>query len=425
MAGQDLLETILDDRIREPRFVNGALLSAEDLSDGLLAGRRRHEQWGQALGTGVVQGLEVGLASPGDGNQVPSLWVKRGLAINPKGQALSLAVDLPALSLRLRSPPVPTGPGLFAPCPTPPSSIAPADRGVYVLLLSPTAGVREQRPVRGPVDGTVIGCDSRYAVAGVSFRLTQMPTAKLDKPLQDLIANEDPASLSKLRNWIAHLFFGTEGRPAADADPGATGSGAPELPGLDDCDVPLALLFWSGTRVRFVDMWAVRRPAAQAPVLDELSSGVPILLQFRHQVADLIAGATQASPAQGIRAKDYFRYLPAVAEVPLGGVPGHPGFDLQQFFGGMTVRGPVVMEGRKRAPLLHQSLGFRPVDTTSGEMLWLYLVRENRQAPDSGTAPPPYLVFAHGHTPYQGDARLDQSYWDFSNYSIGAPLPGG
>jgi len=54
-------------------------------------------------------------------------------------------------------------------------------------------------------------------------------------------------------------------------------------------------------------------------------------------------------------------------------------------------------------------------------MIWLYLVRQNRQAVADSSAPkPPYALFASGQLPFFGDARFDVNRWDFSNY--GSPL---
>ena len=60
------------------------------------------------------------------------------------------------------------------------------------------------------------------------------------------------------------------------------------------------------------------------------------------------------------------------------------------------------------------------MDLTSGELLWLYLVRENVQASAGplGTAARPYLVFASGFLPYVANAQYDLSRWGFANYAL-------
>ncbi len=438
MTEHYLLESILDEGIREPVFTNGSLLTAEDLGDGLTANRQRHGQLGKALGTGIVHGLEVARLAPGGDGDPPALSITRGLAVDRNGQMLSLSVDLPKLTLSLEPSPAPPAASLFEPCATPPAAVTPQARGAYLLVVSPGSGYRDQRPVRGLDTGKVVGCGSRYAVEGVVFRLEEMPVEKLTTlspdtraALTTLMDSNDQASLSKLRNWLAHVCFGTEERMRALRDP-ATANDAEfgavaamrggETPQLNDCDVPLALLFWSGTHLGFVDMWAVRRPSL---AFDGGLPGGPILLQFRQQIADLTNVASLQSGPEHIEARSHFRYLPAVGGIPLAGTPGTRGFDISRFFSAMTVRGPVFMEGRTLRPFLRMSLALDPIDVNSAEMLWLYLVRENRQGSPTTPPPVPYLVFAHGRAPTQGDARMDLSYWDFSNYSNSNALHGG
>jgi len=55
----------------------------------------------------------------------------------------------------------------------------------------------------------------------------------------------------------------------------------------------------------------------------------------------------------------------------------------------------------------------------SGEMVWLYYVRENMQAINTQTSgqPHPYMIFTSGHIPFQGYAQYDLARWDYSNYA--------
>src|SRR5262249_31729228 len=117
--------------------------------------------------------------------------------------------------------------------------------------------------------------------------------------------------------------------------------------------------------------------------------------------------------------RNYFRYLPPLGILPLASGPSAGGFDELRFFTGLTYRNPVYVEGAKLQPLVRESRAYGPIDLTSGEMFWLYYVRENRQFPAPGvTAPaPPYVVFVKGHVPYQGNAQFDLAHWDYSNYA--------
>jgi hypothetical protein len=85
------------------------------------------------------------------------------------------------------------------------------------------------------------------------------------------------------------------------------------------------------------------------------------------------------------------------------------------FFGNEKLRGPVHIEGARLAPLLERSLAFPPFQLGEKVVLWLYLLRENRQAVAAG-ATGPVAVFASGHLPFTGDARFDVNRWNFSNY---------
>lgn len=56
----DLLESItLEGSVRNVNYFNGRLLTAEDLTAGQAANNTHHWQLGQAIGAGVVRGLEV------------------------------------------------------------------------------------------------------------------------------------------------------------------------------------------------------------------------------------------------------------------------------------------------------------------------------------------------------------------------------
>jgi hypothetical protein len=52
-------------------------------------------------------------------------------------------------------------------------------------------------------------------------------------------------------------------------------------------------------------------------------------------------------------------------------------------------------------------------------MLWLYRVRENIQAIDTGTPTPPqaFLIFTSGQMPYRGAARFNLARAGYSNYA--------
>lgn len=142
-----------------------------------------------------------------------------------------------------------------------------------------------------------------------------------------------------------------------------------------------------------------------------------MFLQFQQQIAEL---TTDTGHVGGIVAQKKFVQMPAVGMLPMPGNPQDHAAAIATFFQGCTVRGPAFIEGARLDPLLRASYSYPPIDPQSGELIWLYWVRENRQAIDVKITPTPRacLVFSSGHMPYQADARLDVARWDYANYAL-------
>src|SRR5262245_50559761 len=87
---KQLDEAIIDRGIRNTHYFNGRLLTAEDLRADQSANRQQHWQLGQAIGEGVISGLEVNLVESGSVTADPVVEVSHGLALNRLGQMLSL-----------------------------------------------------------------------------------------------------------------------------------------------------------------------------------------------------------------------------------------------------------------------------------------------------------------------------------------------
>ncbi|HEX8129163.1 MAG TPA: hypothetical protein VF527_08690 [Pyrinomonadaceae bacterium] len=449
MGRIELLEPFLEGGIRNTNFFNGRLLSAEDLRQEQQANRERVAQLAEAVGAGVVQGLEVERAPQSGGSVLTNAVVRvsAGLALNENGQSLALPLDTEvALVRELET--VNAEAGLFAACPPPKQTAVVSGAGLYLLVVTPASGYEQRAPVSGLGNAglTSPGCGSRYAVEGVQFKLVSMDVNTLAgipnvmrAELNALMSAGGTTNLSLLRNLSAYLCFGAAqtaefardpfaavNRPNAPATPNVLG--ALKATGeLTRCDVPLALLYWTATAgIDFVDMWSVRRRVTHAAVTDEW--GAPggdgerglreaMAMQFQEQLETLRASA---STAQAVVAETYFRYLPPVGFIPLGGVAGLVGFSYQSLFQNMTYRGPVFINGARVGALLHEARSYPPIEVKSDEMFWLYLVRENQQAFNQGGSnrPQPYVIFAKGHTPYQADAQYDLAYWNYSNYAL-------
>lgn len=459
-----LLEPFFDPEkgIKNTNFFNGRILTAEDLKTDQDANRRQHEQLGRALGTGVVSGLEVSLDDPGSPEKPPLLKVTAGLALNPRGQAIALPVDITLALARQVVQPV-VGPGLFGECQPPKTTVTPSvNRGIYLLVAAPASGYRERTPKRDLNNVVKIsGCDSRYAVEGVQFRLEELRLADLTRLSQDtrqalaaLLAKEDPASLSKLRNWLAHVCFGTEELVDFPKDPLARiGNNSPyqsygavdamrAIGRLTDCDVPLALLFWTVKGVQFIDRWAVRRKLVPPlysrdwPLFEDgrsLAEAEARFFQFQNHMDQLLE---ELAFPTNIKASGYFRYLPSAGFLIIAG-PSPKGISATTFFQDLTVRyprvprfdskdGPIFMEGSRLKALLRDALSYPAIDVSSKEVIWLYRVRENRVAiPTKASFRQTVIAFVHGQMPYYGSPRFDAAYFDSSNYSSVLLGPGG
>lgn len=454
-----LLEAILDPDSRNANFFNGRILTADALQTEQDANRRQRERLGQALGAGVITGFEVELVDPGAADRYPVVSVSQGLALNPNGQLLTLAADIPTLELTRQLTPAAPPTGLFTECkPAKTDAAPPTDRGVYLLVAAPASAYEELAPKVDFIDsGKANGCDSRYATEGVRFRLAELKLEQwsglppdLPDAIVDLMDKSEQASLttvarrsalSLLRNLLAYLCFGPLAVDDFLADPlqparrpPAVRPGLPDaLPtaaGLSECETPLGLIYWTAAGVQFLDMWAVRRSLIPIPVslrpfaprADYPGVATAMMLQFQTQLAELLAQSELQSALSALWIGGLFRWLPPCGAIPMTG-PGVPGgFTLEIFLQTLPGRGPFYVEGAGLESLYRQAVACPPIDLRSGEFFWLYQVRENGQARAAGGAiPPAGIVFASGHLPYRGDARFNQARWSFSHVAS-API---
>ena len=271
MSPRDLLEPILDGGIRNIHFFEGRLLTGRDLREQLEANRTYDRHLGCAIGAGVAKGLEVDIVSKGADGKNAVVAVRPGLAINEEGQVMHLR-DRIEIALV----PAPEAPkavdAAFTICQQPPSTaLVPAGTGVYVLLMSPVSVFRKRAPKSGLGDeGKIAGCGSRYTHEGFQFRLEEIDPAGLSDISEDtrtllneLIGTTDRAGVSRLRNLLAHICFGTESWQTFPMDPFARSDAKSPLlryGALDDlretehlttCDVPLALFYWTVNGIQF------------------------------------------------------------------------------------------------------------------------------------------------------------------------------
>jgi hypothetical protein len=411
----DLFTPILNQRTRSPNYFNGRLLTGEAMTDEQRAQRTVRELLGQTAGDGVAYGLEV--TKSGDLDH-PTVSVTQGVAINRRGEILLLATDTDVQLVRPADP-VPEPDTIFRTCTPPSSGTYVADAGLYLLTVSSIRSGNGLAQVSGLGD-TPRGCNIKYVVDAVEFRLLELP---LDETLLGAPA--------RLQNAVAYQCFGIDHLTDFATDPFATSSEPQslldEIRGTDltDCDVPLAILYWTATGgVQFVDMWAVRRrlthtKTASAFGLDDarLAAAEAMREQFRAQL-DVVR---QGSSLTTYQARTAFRWLPPAGLVPLSSGSGATGFDAASFFTGKTWNlhphwpAPIYMEGGMVETLLRTSAQYPPADLDDAELVWLYSVRQNIRTLDTGSSVQPYVVFANANLPFFGEPRFDRAHANYSN----------
>jgi hypothetical protein len=397
----NLLTPILEGGIRSTNFFNGRLLSGEDLSQEQLANRDARRQLGKALGDGVAYGLVVTKSSDSTPVQ-PIVSVSSGLAINRRGQTLTLPTKTDISLVRSLDSSDSTG-KTFADCRPVNPDIYVAGPGAYVLLMCPAKGSEGRAPMSG-LGNIPAPCNTKYLIDGIQFRLL-----KLD------IDDEDLSDTVRLRNRLAYKCFGVDDSsyvgwwtdPFGDHDTtyGLLDSLRPKI--LTECDVPLALMYWTSTDgVVFVDMWSVRRnattPGSNEDVLPvttprRQSEGEAMFRQFIEEAADILEANTCS--AYDV---DDFSFLPPIGLLPVSGSGSAKGFDPARFFASRGSGTPTVIGQNELITLMRKRICYPPIDVQKMDVIQLYWVRENLLAVQSGDAEQLFLIFA---TRDSGDFR--------------------
>jgi hypothetical protein len=403
--------------LRSVNFFNGRLLTGDDLRREQATQEARLQRLGRIQGSGVAEGLEVVETHGTSSKSRPVVTVAAGLALSRSGIALELPADVDVALYREDAPSDAEPGGLFADCqPFAPGTYT-AGAGVYLLTVGPA----EQGEGRAQVSGLgndAAPCNVALSAEALRFRLIRLA-----------LEHAELVDTARLRNRVAYACFGTDALGDAVANPfgppvttyGLLDTLRAET--LTDDEVPLATIGWSiDDGIQFVDLWSVRRGVTPLPGEGDWSSlvsarrrseGEAMYLQFQAQIADM---RHEFEPDQ-IHATDRFDALPPVGLLPIGG-PGGLGFHYLTFFSGLTVRNPVFVEGGRLEELLRASYAYPPIDLSSGDVIWLYVVRENAQAADEGSVRQEFLAFSNGLMPYEGNAQFDLSHWDYANYSM-------
>ncbi|HEY1137825.1 MAG TPA: hypothetical protein VGE64_10065 [Xanthomonadaceae bacterium] len=426
-----LQQPLTEGGIRNVNFFNGRLLTGKDMGREQAARREADARLGRALGDGVAFGLDAARDPLHDRADAPVLRVKAGLAVNRAGQTLCLAADASvALTRRFDAAGGTACDCVFADCSPIAGGTYVAGAGVYLLTIAPARTNEGRAPTNG-LDPTNVRCNTDATVDGVQFRLLSI------NPLR--FADLDPASL-RFRNLLAYRCFGIEAREAAMIDPWRADPGREDPPGyglvdelrevgLGDCDVPLALVYWTAGGLQFVDTWAVRRRLLGPDALRDqafvararrLVEAEAMCAQFQQQLGDLLAAS--ATPAL-LSARTHFRYLPPFGLLPLqSGVLR--GFGDAAFFDDVPRRSKPgsgqttpFIDARELGAMREQALAFAPTDLDAGEFLWVHRPWQAQRALATGGAAQPLLAFACGLMPEFAIARFDMARYDYSNHA--------
>jgi hypothetical protein len=422
MDATGLQQAILDSSgIRSINFFNGRLLTARDLTREQAANREVDGRLGQGVGDGIAYGLEVAKST----NQASVVYVTSGLAVNRLGRTLRLISDTEVELVR--QPDSSTASKPFTECLPLQSGTYVAGAGAYLLTMAPAQTNEGKAPTNG-LDSPAVTCNTDATVTTVQFRLIQ-----LDPPITEAELDDE----DHLRNLIAYKCFGVTEQQAYVKDLfgaelkkyGLLDSIRPTR--LTDCDVPLAVLYWTlSGGIVFLDNWSVRRrlihhliSGRHAPYLDETSTraseamafasrvapyvderrageGLAMLLQFEEHLFTL---AGSLPNPQNFVATSAFNLLPPAGVVPLRNTAHPLGFAYEKFFQDKSFAPPTPISGAKLGDLLAESLHYPPIDLSRAEYIQLYTVVENTQAQTGPTPPQPYIVFASQELPYYSE----------------------
>lgn len=323
---------VLDGLRRRPRYFDGRFLTGADLTRDQEYIRQRQGDLARASGTGVVNGLLVGMVGSAGGEL---LTITPGHGITPSGEIVTVMtrrqiapLDLPAverldatMGLRL-SPAMPLG----------------RRTGLFLLVLRAvefTANPIAAYPtsINGPrriEDGDVIEATAITLI-----------------PYPD---NSGAASLAEARRAVARQLF------LGDAH------------GMPQDALPLAMIAMERGAIRWVDMPMVRRETGADTPLQVGMGARPralseaFVLQHRRHLADVLHDRAASALPPAFSAMQYFSALPAAGQLPAAAITTDPlGFQQMWFPPAVDVDLSFV-PGDEIAALVEESLTMPPID---------------------------------------------------------------
>lgn len=354
------LEANFNGGLQAPHYFNGRLLSAEDLQADQSA-TLMHESWlGRASGYGVIEGLMVTQV-----RGTASVQITAGTGLNRVGQFIRLPNDIilsllqqPAADQKAVNGPV-NDAGRFTTCDAPGPKIGEngtSSAGAYLLTALPASRFEGQAPITPAVgngsSSNSAGCGSKWEVEGLQFKTIRL--AAFTEWSNGIF--QGGVNLNAMRNLLAHWCYGSPAQPELALDPfhfPASFGGIDLLAPADltPGDLPLAMFYWTGQTIAFVDAWPARRrlvrPDAVVETTEQRASSSPPgqlqdvpspllglnllrtwkgvlsdervalaqarFLQFQDHVQQLV-DEKQANVAV---MKDYFRFLPPLGFLPV------------------------------------------------------------------------------------------------------------
>lgn len=372
MSNSQLVGTSFIDGLRAPHYINGRLLAAEDLKADQEANLTRMAWLGKAAGAGIVEGLMVEQS----GNNVR---VQKGLGLNREGQPVRLPGPI-TLSLQVTpDEQVVEEAGRFHTCTLKPGSVGGIAGGAYLLTALPVSRLEGSAALKGSAgSASSPGCAAKWEVEGLQFKAIRLVG------FADTAAANDKPKMSVLRNQLAHWCYGSEALKGLARDPlhaAADYAGLWKIDGADmsPCDLPLAVFFWTGSSLAFVDAWSARRRLTQSDaiggwyaVLDDrrAADGQARFLQFQAHV-DALSTEVGLSPAS-VSAQSFFGWLPPAGFLPLG----DDGFDFETFFAELPVRRVGVVGYDFISRRLYSSLYEHAIDLRKPDDIVIYMVPE-------------------------------------------------
>lgn len=334
---------IVDGGRRRPFYFDGRFLTANDLIADQNYIRARQSDLAQAIGTGVIRGLMVGLAGDFTSNN-PELEIQRGLGVTPAGDIVRLAE-----TVRLRLNRVPESQIVDAQLGLKLLANAAVNNrtGLYVLALRPIEFSANPVPayptsldgVRTVRDGDIIEATAITLI-----------------PYPDRAGTEDA---DDRRARVAREIFYESQRP-----------------GVLQEALPLALLYINNGRLVWLDVFMVRREVGAEPTIAAGLKQRPRALleawfkQHVDQVDDIDAKAMR----EGFAATRYFDVLPPVGLMPAAclrfeeaasGTAG--GTLLQSFFPPLVDCEFAFVPSDEVATLVDQGLGLPPIDLSAND----------------------------------------------------------